>query len=102
MSVDQLDKEIKRSAMNVPPSTGRVSSPHLKGEEKDSLIKSLIEAKDVPMNFDAVNVFNYPAFDENFDHMLVNFYYTNDTDPTTTIKAYRVYISGDIEDCNDS
>ena len=96
MSVDQLDKDIKRSAMNMPPSTGRVSSPHLKGKEKDSLIKALIEAKDVPMNFDAVNVFNYPAFDECFDHMLVNFYYTNLTDPTTTILSYRVYTSGNI------
>jgi hypothetical protein len=96
MNVDQLDKDIKRSAMNIPSSTGRVPTPHLKGAEKDSLVKSVIEAKDVPINFDAVNIFNYPAVDECFDHMLVNFYYTNLTDPTTTILSYRVYTSGDI------
>lgn len=102
MSPDQLEKAIKKSAMDVPPWEGRKSAPRLEGSEKEDLVKSLIEAKDVPLNYVAVNVINYPAYDENFDHMLVNFYYTNDTDPTTTIKAYRVYVSGDIEDCNDS
>ena len=94
MSPDQLDKAIKRSAMEVPPWEGRASAPRLEGEEKDSLVTSLIEAKDVPLNFDSVIVFNYPALYEEFDHMLVNFYYSNITDPTTTIKSYRVYTSG--------
>jgi hypothetical protein len=96
MSPDQREKAIKKSAMDIPPYEARPSAPRLEGSEKDSLVKTVIAAKDVPMNYDAVNVFNYTAFDENFDHMLLNFYYTNPTDPTTTILSYRAYTSGNI------
>jgi hypothetical protein len=98
MGPDQIDRAIKRSAMDLAPGPSRPQCPRLEGKEKESLVSSLIKAKNVPINFDSVAVFNYPAFDECFDHMLINFYYTNNTDPTTTIKAYRVYKSGDISD----
>jgi len=93
-----LDKAIKASAMDEPKVTGRKSAPRLAGEAKASLVAEVVKAKNVNQNYDHVIVFNYPEYDDCWDHMLINFYYTQDTDPATIIKAYRVYESGDITD----
>lgn len=96
MSPDQLDKAIKRSAMDEPPYEGRKSAPRLEGEDKDTVVATVVEAMDVNQNYDHVLVFDYPAYDECFNFMLVNFYYTQDVDPTTRIAAYRVWSDGKV------
>lgn len=44
-------------------------------------------------------VIDYLNHDDIWDHNLVNFYFTNEEDPTTTIRAFRWYQDGTIESC---
>ncbi len=90
------DRAIKKSANDVPPYEAKNKVPRLEGTEKDDLVRRLVDEMNVDQSYTHVNVYNYPAFDEAWDHMLVNFYYQNPKDPTTSLKCYRVYTSGRI------
>ena len=91
------DRAIKRSAEQEPTYVPRPSAPRLEGTEKELMVAKVSKEMNVPMNWSHVHIVNYPAFDERWDHMLVNFYYEQDEDPTTFIKAYRAYTDGTIE-----
>jgi len=97
MSPDQLDKAIKRSSMDEPPYEGKPSAKRLTGDSKQGILDQ-VEAKfTVAPNYDSVNVVDLPGYDECFPYFLINYYYTNDADPTTTLDCYRVYTDGKVE-----
>ena len=90
------DRAIKRSAMDAPKFEARPIVPRLEGSEKAAMVANVVNSMNVDQTYTNVNVYNYPAFDEAWDHMLINFYYTNAKDPLTSIKSYRVYTAGEI------
>jgi len=90
------DRAIKRSSNDVPKFEVRNKVPRLEGSEKNTMVADVVRAMNVDQTYTHVNVYNYPAFNEAWDHMLVNFYYSNIKDPTTSLRCYRVYTSGDI------
>jgi hypothetical protein len=91
------DKAIKKSAdENIPFRTKR-SASRLIGEKKTAVLSAIdSKIKDLDPSYDSVVVIDYPDFDKQFDNMLVNYYYSQETNPTTYIRSIRVYTSGEI------
>tara|TARA_R110000868_G_scaffold183410_1_gene424691 strand:- start:1293 stop:1586 length:294 start_codon:yes stop_codon:yes gene_type:complete len=91
------DIDIKRSAAENIPFKTRRSASRLSGEKKTAVLKCIAnKIKDLDPSYDSVVVIDYPDFDKQFDHMLVNYYYSQETNPTTYIRSIRVYTSGEI------
>jgi len=81
------DRAIKKSAESEPEYTPRASAKRL----PDSELRDRIIAKcDVPLGYTHVHVIDYPGFDPAFTWYRANFYYENDTDPTTSIKSFVI------------
>lgn len=97
-NISSNDRAIKKSAEAEPPYTPRPSAPRLEGPEKDALVENVVRGMKVPETYTHVHVINYPAFNESWDHMLVNFYFEQESDPKTYIKSFRAYTSGDIKE----
>ena len=91
------DKEIKKSAEDTSGSIARPSAITLKaGEEFDRCVVACKTQAVVPAGYLAARVIDYNNFNAMWDHNLVNFYYQNETDPTTTIVSFRVTPDGDV------
>lgn len=93
------DRAIKKSAENEPEYVAKPSAPRLEGQDKATVVAEVIRTMGVAENFSHVHVIDYPSFNGIWDHMLVNFYYDNDEDPTTTIASFRYYLDGNVESC---
>jgi len=96
MTPDQLDKAIKRSSMDVPPYEGKPSAPRLSGDSKQGILAQVEAAFTVDPNYDIVHVVDFPSYDKCFNYFLINYYYTQDKDPTTYLECYRVYTDGKV------
>ena len=82
------DRAIKKSAEQEPEYTPRPSAQRLPdGELKLSVIN---KCKNVKAGYTHVHVIDYPSFDASFDWYRVNFYYSQDVDPTTRIDSYVI------------
>lgn len=91
------DKAIKKSADENVPFESRPSAKRLpEGQLKDQILAA-IPAEKLRLGWDTVHVIDYPGFDKRFDFYRVNFYYTNQEDPTTSIDSWCVSVT-DIKD----
>lgn len=91
------DKAIKKSADENIPFRKKQSAPRLTGIKKKAIVDKVFDSvKDLDPSYDSVVVVDYPDFNKQFDHMLVNYYYSQETNPTTYIRSIRVYTSGEI------
>jgi hypothetical protein len=92
---DALDREIKASSEDT---TGfqpmRVSVPRLRRGETYDICVAAARPHATP-GYIASVVVDYMT-GMGWTHNLVNFYYEHDTDPRTTIEAFRVYASGKV------
>lgn len=95
---DAMERAIKKSAEDTDFEPLRRSPDRLKtGERYDETIRTVTGYAVVPANYTHALVIDYISFDSRWDHNMVNFYYQNDTDPTTTIVSFRAYADGRVE-----
>lgn len=94
-----IDRAIKKSSENEPEYVAKPSAQRLKGKERNEIVAAVMESQNVAENYTHVHVTDYPTFNKIWDHMLVNFYYQHDSDPTTTIASFRYYLDGTVEAC---
>ena len=89
------DAEIKRSSEDSGPfESNRISVPRLRSGEEYEASVALARPHATP-GYDTSVVIDYMN-GLGWTHNLVNFYYSHDEDPRTTIEAFRVYPSGKV------
>ena len=87
------DAAIKKSAEDTSgfeplrSSPDRLKSGAIFEEFRQAVINQVME---LGLNYTDVIVIDYINHEDHWDHNLVNFYYSNDEDPTTTIVSFRV------------
>ena len=93
---DAMERAIKKSAEDTSGFTPlRNSPPRLKtGTVHAENLAACLRTAVVTPGYDTVIVVDYRNHSDIWDHNLVNFYYSNDSDPTTTIESFRVYDNG--------
>ena len=91
---DALDRAIKESSENTDFEPLRKSVPRLRSGEQYDVCVAAARPHATP-GYIAVTVADYMT-GMGWSHNLVNFFYSHDTDPGTTIEAFRVYQSGKV------
>ena len=96
---DAMERAIKKSSEDTSGFEPLRTSPtRLKSGVIFDADRLAVEARfAVDPSYVACIVIDYINHDDRWDHNLVNFYYDNDEDPTTTIDSYRVYEDGRVE-----
>lgn len=92
-----MERAIKKSAEDTSGFTPRPSPKRLKqGETHDREVGMVKANAVVTPGYVASIVVDYRSHSDIWDHNLVNFYYSHDEDPTTTIESFRVYDTGKV------
>ena len=102
MSDSPIDRAIKKSSEDASGFEPMRRSPdRLKSGNKYDICRTDVLGRFPGLDdYTACVVIDYITFDKTmWDHNLVNFYFTHEEDPTTTIQAFRWYQNGNIERC---